>query len=275
MKPNTGNGGRPFGRRAYLDSIGASGAAGGTAAPAAAKSGTNGGPGGARPLEDRPSALRYVLFAGRDGLYATDGHGDGAVADPVDDFGFPFSPVVAGSDPGGAFFDTTTPTVSPDGGTISYFLQFGGRRTPYVLRHEGGGTYTSRGAVATFEWSDDERFQLPYLVVGRSYRAHVRDVVQLYEPGGAFDWSVTRTDFVDRDDDAHAVSLLYVVWDLDGPANDAFRDDRGDAGSPAADPAGPAIPQFPADATPTVDGAGIEVTVSSLLEAGLADASGG
>lgn len=273
MEPNTGNGGGPSRRQAYLDSVGASGAASGTAAPAAARSDPNGGP-GARPLEDRPSALRYVLFAGRDGLYAPDGPGDGTVADPVDDFGFPFSPVVAGSDPGGAFFDTTAPTVTPNGETIGYFLQFGGRRTPYDLRHEGGGTYTSRDAVATFEWTDDERFQLPYLVVGRSYRVEVRDVVQLYEPGGPFDWSVTRTDFVDRDDDAHAVSLLYVVWDLDGPANDAFRDDRGDAGSPAADPAGPAIPRFPDDATPTVDGAGIEGTVSSLLEAGLSDPGG-
>lgn len=268
MTPNTGDRGRPSRRPTYLDGVGESGAASGTETPTVASCDPSSGS-SARSLEDRPSALRYVLFAGRDGMYATDGTGDGTVADPVDDFGFPFSPVVAGSDAGGAFFDTTAPTVSPDGGTIHYFLQFGGRRTPYALRHEGGGTYASRGAVATFEWTDAERFQLPYLDVGRTYRANVRDVVQLYEPGGSFDWSVTRTDFVHRDDDAHAVSLLYVVWDLDGPANDALRDDRGDAGAPASEPSGPAIPRFPDDATPTVDGARIEETVGSLLESGL------
>lgn len=274
MKPNTGNHGRPGHRPTFLEGVGASGAVGGTPPPADARSHPDGGR-ATRPLEDRPSALRYVLFAGRDGMYAVDPPGDGAVADPVDDFGVPFSPVVGGSDPSGAFFDTTVARVTPNGGTIHYVLQFGGRRTPYVLRHQGAGTYTSRGAVANFEWTDDERFRLPYLTAGRPYRAVVRDVVQLYEPGGSFDWSVTRTDFFDRTESAHAVSLLYVVWDLDGPANDAPRTDRGDAGRPATDPAGPAAPRFPGDVTPTVDGTGIEGTVSSLIEAGLSDADGG
>ncbi len=273
MEPNTRNHGRPSPRWTFLEGVGGSGAASGMPAPAAARSSPGGGQ-GTRQLEDRPSALRYALFAGRDGMYAGDDRpGNGNVADPVDDFGFPFSPVVAGSDRAGAFFDTTAPTVTPDGGTIHYFLQFGGRRTPYVLRHEGVGTYTSRGAVASFEWTDEERFQLPFLAVGRPYRAVVRDVVQLYEPGGPFDWSVTRTDFFDRRADAHAASLVYVVWDLDGPANDAD-DDRGDAGRPASDPAGPAAPNFPDDVSPTVHGTDIGGTVCALIEAGLSDAGG-
>lgn len=273
MEPNTSNHGRPSPRRTFLEGVGGSGAASGMPAPAAARSAPGGGQ-GSRKLEERPSALRYVLFAGRDGMYAGDrASGDGTVADPVDDFGFPFSPVVAGSDPAGAFFDTTAPTVTPNDGTIHYFLQFGGRRTPYVLRHEGEGTYTSRGAVATFEWTDEERFQLPYLTVGRPYRAVVRDVVQLYEPGGPFDWSATRTDFFDQRAGAHVVSLVYVVWDLDGPANDVDLD-RGEAGRSVSDPAGPAAPSFPDDASPTVHGTGIGATVCALIEAGLSDADG-
>ena len=231
-----------------------------------------------RHLEETPSRVAFALFAGRPGLYVEGDvppAPDAPVADPAADFGFPFAPAAAGVDPGGELFDTTVSTVTPDDRTIRYHLRFGGRTHPYALVHEGDGTYRSRGGVMDFEWSDRERFQQldAFLERGGAYRVVVRDVVQLYEPGGPFDWSVTRADFFDRATETLVVSLLYVVWDEDGPENDPDAAPRGEPGVAAEDDGGPVAPTFPEDVTPTTDGAAIQETALSLIEGGAATES--
>lgn len=225
-------------------------------------------------LEDTPSRVAYSLFAGRPGMFATGGRPlpepDNPVADPIRDFGFPYAPAATGVDTDGRLFDTTVSTVTPDANRIRYHLRFGGRSRPYSLVHRGGGTYRSEDGVLAFEWSDDERFQQldAFLERGGAYRVVVRDVVQLYEPGGAFDWSVTRADFLDRSAGELAVSLVYLVWDEDGPENDPTAAPRGDPGVASGEPTGPDAPTFPADLTPTVDGDGLEATAMALITAG-------
>lgn len=224
-------------------------------------------------LELTPSRVAFTLFAGRPGLHAPDAAAmpaDEEVADLERDFGFPFAPAAAGVDAGGRLFDTTASTVTEDADTIRYRLHFGGRTQPYSLVHDGAGTYRSSGAVMDFRWGDRERFQQldTFLDRGGSYRVVVRDVVQLYEPAGPFDWSVTRADFADGATGAPVVSLLYVVWDEDGPENEPAADPRGDPGVPAEAPGGPQTPTFPADVTPTVGGAAIEQSARRLAEAG-------
>lgn len=189
---------------------------------------------------------------------------------PTDDFGFPHAPEVAGIDGDGAIFDTTAATVAADRETIHYHLRFGGRRRPYRLVHEGAGTYTSEDGTLAFRWGDSERFQQLDAVLDRDapYLVSVRDVVQLEEPGGRFDWAVTRADFTDRSTDANAASLIYVVWRIGPPVEVPARCERGHPGVATDHEAGPVRPAFPADQTPSVSGDTILETTRSLIAAG-------
>ena len=255
-------------RRTFLKGLGASGAVAGIGAAAMTRA-DNGRSGAASALEASPSAVsfdHYASLAGQAG-------GDGGDATPAEAYGFPTHPMAAGSDPSGQLFDTTVPTVSADGETITYVLRFGGEPTPYRLVHRGGGTYRAVDATVTFEWSERELFPLPFLTVGETYRAEVREVVQLYAPGGAYDWSTTRTDLIDPATDRAVVSVLTVVWDDDGPDN-AAAEGRGSPGRGVADPEGPVAPTFPGSVTPTVDGLGIRETATRLLALGPMAGSG-
>lgn len=222
-----------------------------------------------RPLEPTPSTVDFVLYAGADGLYGGDNPApDADMVDPMGDFGFPALPAATGTDAGGEKFDSTEATVSADGETAWYALTFGGRRTPYRLRHQGAGTYHSQDAVVTFEWTADERFALPFFTVGEVYQAAVRDIVQLYEPGGAFDWSATRADFMHTATGDHVASVLTIVWDRDGPENGVARE-RGSPGRSMTHAAGPSQPVFPAEVTPTVGGLTIREAVDYLVRSGI------
>lgn len=257
-------------RRTFLKGVGASGVAVGVGA--AAMSQTNlGRTAEPAPLEASPSAVSFDHYASLAGQTATGEEGSDAT--PAAAYGFPTHPLAAGSDPSGQLFDTTVPTVAGDGETITYLLRFGGDPTPYQLVHRGGGTYRAVDATVTFEWSERELFPLPFLTVGETYRAEVREVVQLYAPGGAYDWSTTRTDLVDPSTDQPVVSVLTVVWDVDGPDNGATLP-RGSPGRGVADPEGPLAPTFPREVTPTADGLGIRETATWLLGLGPMATSG-
>lgn len=271
MRSNTIAHDLPWPRRAVIRGMGLAALAAGLAAMAIGQSPAR-RPTRAGPLEATPSTVDYVVYAGADGLFARDEPtADADVADAFADFGFPTLPLACGTDTAGAVFDTTAPTVSADGGTIDYFLRFGGRQTPYQLTHQGGGTYRSGETVVDFEWTDAELYPLPFFTVGETYRAVVRDVVQLYGPGGAFDWSATRTDFFARPSGTHVASVLTAVWDEDGPANSGLRH-RGTPGRPVDHADGPSEPVFPRGVTPTVRGLTIEGVVAALVQSGTANA---
>lgn len=236
--------------------------------------GGGGGEERARPLETTPSRVGYAIYAApAPGTPLADLIGtsadEAALGFPAA-MGFPMAPVAAGTDRGGALFDTTEATVSDDGLVIGFRLQLGGLKRPYELRHVGGGTYRSVGCELTFEWTDNERFQHLDVLLdrGETYHVAVQDVVQLYETGGAFDWSVTRTD-VSRDADADPMaSLLTVVWDDDGPGNDA---ESGRLDRPAAATDQGSAFRLPTDGTPSVGGRTIEETAEVLMAAGADD----
>ena len=245
-------------RRTFLKGVGASGAVIGIGATTVGRPQHGSAP---TPLEASPSAVAFVHYAALAGGMA--GVEGDAPAEPLAVYGFPTHPAMVGRDPTGALFDTTVPTVSADDQRIEYVLRFGGEATPYRLAHLGDGTYRAVDATVTFEWSEEELFPLPFLEVGSTYRADVREYVQLYGPGEPFDWSTTRTDLVDPDSGQVVVSMLSVVWDDDGPTNDAPTV-RGDPGRGVMDPEGPVAPTFPSSLTPTVDGLDIAGAAAAL-----------
>ena len=211
------------------------------------------------PFETKPSPVAYALYACTPGRSPT--------ADHRTAFGFPDTPVAAGTDATGSLFDTTAATVDEARQRIHYHLRFGGRTHPYWLVHEGAGTYTSRGAEMDFRWGDEEQFQVldAHLTRGEPYHVTVRDVVQLEEPGGRFDWSVSRTDIADGRSDAPAVSLIVVVWRIGRPGQDPAECRRGTPSVGGA-ASGPLV--FPDDQTRSVRDQSIAETAVGLIDAG-------
>lgn len=204
-----------IGRRPVLKGAGMTIAGlGGLTGSAAAKGKGKGG--GKQQLEDQSSLTAALVFSGQGTFFP----------------GYSKNPDVRTFDDGN-LFDTTSAEITPNGQVIHYQLQFGADSKPYVLKHGEDGQYTSKGSVINVEGP------APTLGVGPGeYRATVRDVVQLYEKGGYFNWSVTRTDVFVRPDMEYSHSLLIIVWDEDGPdrqgfpnpfyRNNPFADDDGD-----------------------------------------------
>lgn len=190
---------RPVLKGAGMALAGLGGLTGSAVAKKGGKEGENGK--GLRPLEETSSSTGSFVSRG---VFTT--------------FDYPY--ISEGALTNGQVFDTTSADITPNGQTIHYQLQFDLNVKPYILRHEGEGRYTSRGAVVNFELPSQNPFGLP----AGKYRATVRDDVNLYEMGGAFDWSVTRIDFFVRHNMSYAGSSLVVVWDEDGPNNDDDED---------------------------------------------------
>lgn len=115
----------------------------------------------------------------------------------------------------GSLFDTGSSRVTGNGRVAHNELPFGDGK-PYVLKHEGGGRFTQRGATINFEGPDDL-----WPTPGR-WRAVVREDVQAARDG-SFAWSVTRVDFFARPRMEYAQSMVIVVWDdgvVDYPNDD-------------------------------------------------------
>lgn len=111
----------------------------------------------------------------------------------------------AGPPLSGELFDVSSPKQTGNGRIIHHELPFAHGK-PYILKHEGKGRYTQRGATINFEGPSD-LWPSP----GR-WRAVVREDVQANDDG-AFAWSVTRVDFFKRPRMVYDQSIIIVVWD--------------------------------------------------------------
>lgn len=135
-----------------------------------------------------------------------------------DAFGFPEQPTAfRGFDRNGQVFDASNIEATPNGQTLHYGFRFlpnfelVGSPKPYVLTHEGNGTYEARGQNVNFEIGQRAPAPFSFLDAGK-WRAVGKDIVQLTEGGGDVVSAATRVDFYDRDTGAYTLSLVYVLW---------------------------------------------------------------
>lgn len=210
-------------RRTYMKTLGILGATGlGSTGLVTAKGNGNGA---RRQLEEDSSFVAYSVFVGSpDNIFL------GFNPDSEDQ-----SPLMRGDSDSGPFnFDTTIIEITPNEKILHYVLRFVqgnlyvNKPKPYVLREVNDKLYSSEGALVNFEITSDTDFG-PLQAVGLEsgkYRATIRDKLHLYEDTSYFDWAITRADFFKRGKGGmnHELSLLYVVWDEDGSANEGDKE---------------------------------------------------